>query len=81
MSTEPLSLDPYALEARWQANKRELGRIAAMPGLDREMHAVDAERIEAEQDAIEHALAFDCPADAASRKWSGLLSSAARITA
>ncbi len=53
MSTEPLSLDPYALEARWQANKRELGRIAAMPGPDREIHASEAEQLEAEQDPIE----------------------------
>jgi hypothetical protein len=50
MSIEPLSLD---LDARWQANKRELGRIATMPGLDREIHASEAERLEAQQDRIE----------------------------
>jgi hypothetical protein len=53
MTTEPLSLDPYALEARRQANKRESGRIAAMPGPDREIHASKAEQPEAEQDRIE----------------------------
>jgi hypothetical protein len=66
------SLDPYALESRWQANERELNRIAAMPGLDREMHASAAERIEAEQDRIEWQLGFDRPCDANSRHWSGL---------
>jgi hypothetical protein len=35
---ESESLDPYALDAKWQANERELNRIRAMPGLDREMH-------------------------------------------
>jgi len=36
MDTE--SLDPVrALEARWHVNERELGRIRAMPGLDRRM--------------------------------------------
>jgi hypothetical protein len=35
MDTE--SLDPYALEARWHVNDRELDRIRAMPGLDRRM--------------------------------------------
>jgi len=49
----PESLDPYALESRWQANERELRCIAAMPGLDREMHAADSERLEAEQVRIE----------------------------
>ena len=42
-----------APEARWQTNERELARIAAIPGLDPEMHAADTERIEAEQDRIE----------------------------
>ncbi len=41
MSTE--SLDPYALDSKWQANERELSRIRAMPDLDREM-AADAAR-------------------------------------
>jgi len=57
-------------EARWQAIERELNRIRAMPGLDREMHAGHAERIEGEQDAIEFALGFDRAADAASKRWS-----------
>ncbi len=70
MDTE--SLDPYALDARWQANERELNRIAAMPGLDREMHAADAERLEGEQDTIEWQLGLGRPADAESRKWSGM---------
>jgi hypothetical protein len=64
-------LDHNGLEARWQNNERELRRIRAMPGLDREMHAADAERIEAEQDRIEWQLGFERPADAESRKWSG----------
>jgi len=67
---EPVGQDD--LEARWRTNERELNRIAAMPGLDREMHARDAERIEGEQDAIEFALGFDRAADAASKRWSGL---------
>jgi hypothetical protein len=66
------SLDPYALDAKWQANERELNRIRAMTGLDREMHAGDAERIEGEQDAIEFALGIERPTDAASKRWSGL---------
>jgi hypothetical protein len=66
------SLDPYALEARWQAIERELSRIAVMPGLDREMHAREAERLEAEQDRIEWQLGFDRPGDAESRRWSGV---------
>jgi hypothetical protein len=65
------SLDPYALDARWQANERELARIRAMPGPDREMHSADTERLESDQGAIEHALGFDSPADAKSKRWSG----------
>jgi hypothetical protein len=34
--------------------------------------AVDAERLEAEQDRIEHTLGFDESADAVLRKWSGV---------
>jgi hypothetical protein len=44
-----------------------------MPGLDREMHAADAERIEGEQDAIEWQLGLERPEDAESRKWSGMV--------
>ncbi len=65
-------LDREAVQARSQANERELARIAAMPGLDREMQRVDAERIEAEQDRIEWQLRFDCPTDAESLRWSGM---------
>jgi len=68
----PESLDPYALDARWHVNERELNRIRAMPGLDREMHAADAERLECEQDRIEWQLGLEPPADAESRKWSGM---------
>lgn len=60
------------LEARWQTNERQLNRIAAMPGLDRELHASDAERLEAEQDDIEWRLGFDCPKQAGSRRWPGV---------
>jgi hypothetical protein len=31
-------LDRNTLAFRWQANERELSRIGAMPGLDRELH-------------------------------------------
>ena len=43
-----------------------------MTGLDRELDASRQEAIEADQDAIEHALGFDRPVDADSRRWSGL---------
>jgi hypothetical protein len=65
------SLGPYALDSRWQANERRPNEIAAMTGLGREMHAAESERLEGEQDAVEHALGFDRPADAVSRRWSG----------
>jgi len=61
-----------SLEAYWKANSRELNRIRAMPGLDRELHASNAERLEAEQDLIEWQLGCDRPSDAASRRWSGM---------
>jgi hypothetical protein len=61
------SLDPYALESRW----RGIAHIRAMPGLDHEMHAVDAERLEAEQGAIQWRFRTERPADTASRRWSG----------
>src|SRR5277367_5740062 len=49
------SLDPYALDSRRQANERELAHIHAMPGIDREMHAADAERIESPRKASDGA--------------------------
>ena len=57
MNVEPL--DRAAPDARWQSNDRELARIAAMPGLDRELHAAEAELIEVEQDRNEWQLGFD----------------------
>ena len=56
----------------WQANERELARIAAMPGLDQEMHASEAGRLRAEQDHIQWQLGRERPGDAESRKWSGI---------
>jgi hypothetical protein len=44
-----IAADDPEEEARWHVNVSELNRIAAIPGLDREMHDTDAERIEAEQ--------------------------------
>jgi hypothetical protein len=46
--------------------------MAHSEGLDREMHASIAERIEVEQDRIEWQLGFDRPGDAESRRWSGI---------
>jgi hypothetical protein len=57
------------IESQWQANERRLNEIHAMPGLDREMHAAESERLEAAQDAIEFELSTD--ARPGSRKWSG----------
>jgi hypothetical protein len=61
------------LEPKWQANGRRLNEIAAMTGLGRELHAAESERLEGEQDWIEWQLGFDRPADAATRKWSGIV--------
>ena len=69
MKTE---LDRDDLEARWQSNERQLIRIGASPGLDREMCAAEVERIEAEQDGIEFLLGFEKPTQSSSRRWSGL---------
>jgi hypothetical protein len=65
-------LDRDDLEIRWQANERQLNRIAAAPTLDREMCAADVERIEAEQDRIEFLLGFEKLTHSSSRRWSGL---------
>jgi hypothetical protein len=64
------SLDRNSLAARSQANERELSGVAAMAGLDRELHGAQAERIETGQDDIEWRLGFDSPAHAGSRRWS-----------
>jgi hypothetical protein len=53
-------LDPNdcsGIEARWQANERELNRIYAAP--DREMLAARIDELEAEQDAIDFELGCD----------------------
>jgi hypothetical protein len=63
------AVDRESLEARWQANERRLNEIAAMTGLGREMHAVESERLETAQDAIEFELGAD--GRPGSRKWSG----------
>jgi|GEM_PF-5302527 len=52
-------LDHDALAARWLANERELNRIAAASGLDREMCAVEVDRLEAEQDRIEFLIGWE----------------------
>jgi hypothetical protein len=66
MSIEPLPLD---LDARWQASKRELGRIATMPGLDREIHASEAERLKPSKTASSGSLGYDHQKAAESRRW------------
>jgi hypothetical protein len=65
-------LDRDNLEVRWQANERQLNRIAAAPALDREICAAEVERIEAEQDRIEFLVGFENPGHSGSRCWSGL---------
>jgi hypothetical protein len=66
------SLDPYALDARWQVIETRLGQIAAAPGLDRELCRAEVDRLFSEQDAIEFVLGFDHPEGVVSRRWSGL---------
>jgi len=65
-------LNRDGLEARWQANERQLNRIAAAPALDREFCAAEVERIEAEQDRIEFLVGFENPGHSGSHRWSGL---------
>jgi hypothetical protein len=62
--------DRPKLDARWQANERELNRIAGMGGLDRELHAARREALEGDQDAIEFELGRTARDGA--RRWSGL---------
>jgi len=64
MDAEPF--DSAALEAHWVTNERELNRIRIMPRPVREVQATKAERLEAEQDAIESRLGFDSPTNASS---------------
>src|SRR5262249_46179221 len=45
-------------------------RIRNMPRLVRDLHAAEAERLDAEQDAIESRLGFDSPAHASSNSAS-----------
>ena len=69
---ESESLDPYALDARWQAIESRLKQIAAASGLDRELCRAEVERLFWEQDAIEFVLGFDHPEGVVSRRWSAL---------
>ena len=64
--------DRDTLESKWCENEARINRLAAASGLERELSAAEVERLEAEQDRIEHALGCDGPADAESRKWSGM---------
>jgi hypothetical protein len=52
-------LDQPTLEARWEANERELLRLAVMSPCDREIHASWEDELLDEQDAIEVRLGFD----------------------
>ena len=63
MDAEPF--DNEALESLWVTNERELNRIRNMSRRVRELHATEAKRLEAEQDAIESRL-FDSPTHAGS---------------
>jgi hypothetical protein len=67
-----MAADRDSLESQWRANEAQLNRITAASGLDRELSAAEVERLEAEQDRIEWKLGFEGPADAESRKWSGM---------
>jgi hypothetical protein len=53
------SIDYHTLEARWEANERELLRLAMMPPVEREFHAKREDELLDEQDAIELRLGFD----------------------
>jgi hypothetical protein len=48
-----------ALESQRQRNERRLNELHAMPGLDREMHRAEIERLKREQDEIKCQLGFD----------------------
>jgi hypothetical protein len=67
-----MDIDRHKLESRWMAIEKRLHQIAAAPGLDQELCRAEVKRLLSEQDSIEYALGFDRPADAASRKWSGI---------
>jgi hypothetical protein len=62
--------DRSELESKWQANERELQRLAAMSPLDRELHAKREDDLLDEQDLIEFQLGFEGPTS--SRRWSGM---------
>jgi hypothetical protein len=64
MDAEPFDSD--ALESRRVTNERELNRIRNMPHHVSEHHATEAERLEADQDAIESRLGFDSRSHATS---------------
>jgi len=51
--------DRYTLESKRQANERRLNELQAMPGLDRETHRAEIERLKGEQDEIACQLGFD----------------------
>jgi hypothetical protein len=70
MSTD--SFDRDALEARWQANERELNRLNSLSGLNRETFGARIDELEAEQDAIEFELGKETFARPGSRRWSGM---------
>jgi hypothetical protein len=67
-----MDIDRHKLESRWKAIEKRLHQIAAAPGLDQELCRAEVEQLLSEQDSIEDVLGFDRPADAASRKWSGM---------
>jgi hypothetical protein len=53
------SPDRHALESLWEANERELLRLAIMSPFERELHAKREDQLLDEQDAIELRLGFD----------------------
>jgi hypothetical protein len=65
------SLDRDSVESRWRTNERELNRIDAMPatasstGSVRTSYSTSRTRSSSGSD-------FDRPADAESRRWSGM---------
>jgi hypothetical protein len=62
--------DRDTLESQCQANERRLNELHAMTPLGREMNSAEIERLEAQQDEIEHALGWD--GRQGSRRWSGV---------
>jgi hypothetical protein len=64
--------DHDELEARWQANERDLNRLNSLSGLNRETFGARIDELESDQDAIEFELGRDTFAPADSRRWSGM---------